>query len=240
MYVCAEMAAENQSKIIAFIPRELFVHRQRLRLLIIIMLAFLFGRATQASARAHIHLSIPKAVVFDLDGCLWAPDMYMLWGGGAPFKLGKNGELVDCRGERVKMLGAVPEVLHELHTDAKWQSTVIAVASCTDEPSWADECMNKFEVAPGLSIKEVIQREEIYKANKQKHLQSLSETTGIALRDMLFFDNERGNCRDVSSIGVSVAFVPDGVTALAWETALDQFPSRDIITVPSHRGPPVR
>ena len=28
---------------------------------------------------------LPAAVVFDLDGCVWSPDMYMLWGGGAPF-----------------------------------------------------------------------------------------------------------------------------------------------------------
>ena len=32
----------------------------------------------------------PKAVVFDLDGCVWRPEMYELWGGGAPFK--DNGD----------------------------------------------------------------------------------------------------------------------------------------------------
>ena len=42
---------------------------------------------------------------------------------------------------------------------------------------------------------------------------------------MLFFDNEYGNCQDVASIGVSVAYVPDGVTADAWQTALESFPS---------------
>ena len=29
---------------------------------------------------------------------------------------------------------------------------------------------------------------------------------------MLFFDNEYGNCREISSLGVTVAFSPDGVT----------------------------
>ena len=42
---------------------------------------------------------------------------------------------------------------------------------------------------------------------------------------MLFFDNERGNCRDVASIGVTVAYVPDGVTAAAWDHARELYPA---------------
>ena len=33
--------------------------------------------AGSASAR-------PKVIVFDLDGCVWWPEMYMLWGIGEP------------------------------------------------------------------------------------------------------------------------------------------------------------
>ena len=29
---------------------------------------------------------LPRVLVFDLDGCVWNPEMYELWGrGGAPF-----------------------------------------------------------------------------------------------------------------------------------------------------------
>lgn len=160
-------------------------------------------------------------------GCLWAPDMYMLWGGGAPFKKNKDGSLVDKAGQRVIMLGAVPEVLLELKTDAVWKDAVVAVASCTDEPSWAEDCLQMFEVGGGYTIKDCIHVEEIYKANKRRHLTALSEKTGIALEDMLFFDNERGNIMDVASIGVTCCYVPDGVTQEAWELALDRFPSVD-------------
>ena len=31
------------------------------------------------------------------------------------------------------------------------------MCSCTDEPSWADECMRKFEVGNGMTLKEVAQ-----------------------------------------------------------------------------------
>ena len=41
---------------------------------------------------------VPKVFVFDLDGCCWDPEMYELWGGGAPFKAdipsGFHGKLV--------------------------------------------------------------------------------------------------------------------------------------------------
>jgi len=171
--------------------------------------------------------SRPKAVVFDLDGCLWYPDMYMLWGGGAPFSLRSDGDLDDCTGRRVYLLGAVRQILHDLHVADEWEGVVTAVASRTDEPTWARECMSKFEVGPagsGVFINDVVQVEEINKGNKRSHFRQLAETTGIALEDMLFFDNERGNCVDVADLGVTVAYVPDGVTAGAWEQSIDRFP----------------
>ena len=50
-------------------------------------------RARSLSATAKDSASLPKAVVFDLDGCLWYPDMYMLWGGGAPFSIRNDRDL---------------------------------------------------------------------------------------------------------------------------------------------------
>jgi hypothetical protein len=81
----------------------------------------------------------------------------MLWGGGAPFRRGERGELVDRLGQTVRMLGAVPEILHELKTDNRWEGTVVAVASCTDEPAWADECMLKFQIGGGHCIRDAMQ-----------------------------------------------------------------------------------
>ena len=152
--------------------------------------------------------------------------MYMLWGGGAPFERVADNTLLDTSSRHVTLLGAVPEILLELKTDPAWAGVTVAVASCTDEPSWADECMNKFRLADGAtSIMDVMEILEIRKANKRVHLRNIAEQTGIALEDMLFLDNEYGNCRDVSSIGVTVAYTPDGVTRGAWETALERFPA---------------
>ena len=54
---------------------------------------------------------------------------------------------------------------------------------------------------------------EIFKDTKQTHLKNIAKTVGCDLEEILFFDNERGNCMDVAAIGTSVAFVPEGVTA---------------------------
>lgn len=155
--------------------------------------------------------------------------MYMLWGGGAPFSVQDDGTLKDVRGSTVRMLGAVPEVLSELKNDRKWEGVKVCVASCTDEPSWAQECMHLFKIADGSALKSALMVEEIWAGNKQDHLRNIAKRTNIELEDMLFFDNERGNCVDVNAIGVTVAYVPNGVTGLAWEKALENFPSTGTI-----------
>ena len=62
-------------------------------------------------------------------------------------------------------------------------------------------------------------------ANKQRHLRDIAEATGVALEEMVFLDNERGNCLDVAELGVTVAWVPDGVTAKSWERTLAAYPA---------------
>ena len=49
----------------------------------------------------------PAVIIFDLDGCLWDPEMYELWGGGAPFSDNGDGTLADKAGVTVRLLGAV-------------------------------------------------------------------------------------------------------------------------------------
>ena len=43
--------------------------------------------------------------------------------------------------------------MHDLKTNPKWSDTKVAVASCCDEPSWAAECIRKFGVGDGLTLK---------------------------------------------------------------------------------------
>ena len=66
---------------------------------------------------------------------------------------------------------------------------------------------------------------EIYYGTKTNHLRTIASKTGIALEEMIFFDNQSDNCRDVADIGVTVAYTPDGVTRKVFDAVLAAFPS---------------
>ena len=126
------------------------------------------------TAGASLHLTssmlFPKLIAFDLDGTVWSPDMYELWGGGAPFQpvSGKTGvsTLIDRSGTKVRLLGDIANILHELRCDHP--DVITTWVSCTDEPRWAQECLDKFTTAHGDSIGSCINgKPQIFKANKQ-------------------------------------------------------------------------
>ena len=172
---------------------------------------------------------VPKVFVFDLDGCCWDPEMYELWGGGAPFKDNQDGTLSDKRGTRVHLLGDVRNILHELKTDAKWSGAIVAVASTCDEPSWARECIRKFPVGDGLKMVDVFQENvtEIYKAyGKDNHMRAIAEKTGVSLQEMIFFDNQTNNTSCVAGMrGPTVVYTPHGVTRELFEEGVARFPA---------------
>ena len=150
-------------------------------------------------------MSKPKLIAFDLDGTIWTPDMYELWGGGAPFTKVDSRSLVDRKGVKVRLLGFVDQLLHDLHTNHTWANTKIAWVSCTDEPNWADECLRKFNTVGGTPFHDIPHSSQIFKANKQVHFQklhSIYEKEGIDYSDMLFFDNEHYNTETVAHLGV--------------------------------------
>ena len=119
----------------------------------------------------------------------------------------------------------VREIILDLKTNPKWEGSQIAVASCCDEPGWADECMNKFQISDELTLKDCVDVCEVHKGSKQGHFKNISETTGVPVTDMIFFDNERGNCVTVGKIGVTVVFTPNGVTQEEFEAGVEAHPS---------------
>ena len=169
---------------------------------------------------------IPKLIAFDLDGTIWSPDMYQLWGGGSPFTIINDGteKLKDKSNTTVRLLGISGKILQELKTDLKWKDTKVAWVSCTDEPDWAAECLNKFKVQDGRSLDQLVDSIQIFKSNKQQHFQNLKKQyPSISYEEMLFFDNEGGNIRDVSKLNVKCVYCPDGVNEKAWDYGMSLF-----------------
>jgi len=66
---------------------------------------------------------------------------------------------------------------------------------------------------------------EIYKASKSKHLKAISKKTNVPLSEMIFFDNEYGNCQTVAGVGVTVMYTPEGMTNELFQEALRKYPS---------------
>lgn len=114
-----------------------------------------------------------KMIVFDLDGTLWWPEMYMLWGsnGGSPFTpILESGDVKDLKGESVKLMADSRAILADIidcrSTIIALEGVKVAISSRTDEPEWAQECMEKMIIKPGHSMKSVFHFEEISKVNK--------------------------------------------------------------------------
>lgn len=185
----------------------------------------------------------PKLIAFDLDGTLWWPEMYML--GGSPFRGEQNGRLVtDRSGQQCRLMGASHDILKELVTTDHFKGSKVAYISRCDVPKWANQCLSLFEAASGVSMKQAAHHSEIYPGVKTKHFRKVHRDSGIAYRDMLFFDNEHGNIRDCSAIGITCIYTPDGMTRQKWEEGLQKHAkavaarspeTRDSVTV--HDGP---
>ena len=77
-----------------------------------------------------------------------------LWGGGgAPFAYAPaTNTCTDAAGTTCRLLGAVPEVWDEAE---RWGGRV-AIASRTDEPSWARELLGQFVTASGRRLSDVV------------------------------------------------------------------------------------
>ena len=150
---------------------------------------------------------------------------------GAPFQPGSDGglkTLLDKSGAKVKMLGISGTIFHDMRHDATFRDTVCALVSCTDEPSWAEECLLKFKTSPGNeSLMTCVDSSQIYKANKQAHFQALQkEYPDISFQEMMFFDNEKHNVTTVQKLGVYSIFCPDGMTEQVWTEALEAYATR--------------
>lgn len=65
--------------------------------------------------------------------------------------------------------------------------------------------------------------QEIYPGNKTRHFRCIYRDSGIPFEDMLFFDNEMRNCREVRKLGVTSVYTPDGMTDRVWRDGLAQF-----------------
>ena len=143
----------------------------------------------------------PALAVFDLDFTLW--DCGGTWCDclSPPFLL-RGGKIHDQTGRHVRLYEDVARILD--HCDR--YAIPMALASRTEQPPWARQLVEL------LSITKRFAYAEIYPSSKLKHFAALRESSGIDYEEMIFFDDEMRNIREVSTLGVNCVHVGDGLT----------------------------
>mmetsp|Transcript_16052 Transcript_16052/g.34716 ORF Transcript_16052/g.34716 Transcript_16052/m.34716 type:complete len:246 (-) Transcript_16052:103-840(-) len=137
---------------------------------------------------------LPTIIVFDLDDCLWTPEMHEL--SGLPSipvegpldptdnesELGTIGMKVPSRKrgrgkgfdwggynnseEIVELYPGARLALRELATNPKYKDIIIAVASTSLEPSYSRACIDGIEIVEGVTMKDMISYAQIGRDGK--------------------------------------------------------------------------
>ncbi|TWT30482.1 Acid Phosphatase [Posidoniimonas corsicana] len=157
-------------------------------------------------------MPLPKLIVFDLDFTLW--DAGGVWCDclSPPFRQ-RGGRVEDRGGRHVRLYDDVPAILDECAEGG----VPVALASRTQEPSWARELVEL------LGITARFAHAEIYPSSKLRHFAALRDASGCDHDQMLFFDDEHRNIHEVGGLGVTSVLVEQGMTHGLFREGLEQF-----------------
>ncbi len=140
-------------------------------------------------------------VVFDLDFTIWnAGDTWCSETNPPYFR--DKGKLIDQSGRWIRLYPEVPEILRML----KSRGVLLVAASRTNEPEWARQLLQIFEIDNYFDIK------EIYQGSKIAHLKRIQAQTDCPYDQIVFFDDEDRNIEDAKSLGVISIKVDKGIT----------------------------
>ena len=141
-----------------------------------------------------------KLFVFDLDFTLWNTGNVWCDCTTPPYQW-SNNILMDANKKQLFLYPETIEILEMLYNEGH----ILAVASRTNEPTWAIQLMQLFDIEKYFSYV------EIYPSSKIKHLNKISKTSGVHFSDIIFFDDEHRNITDTKSLGVNSIYVENGI-----------------------------
>ncbi|VEN46348.1 unnamed protein product [Callosobruchus maculatus] len=118
----------------------------------------------------------------------------------SPFTRDANGDVVDSSGTILQYYPDVPEVLADLHQ----RGYILGVASGCPDLAGCKQLLNLFGWDKYLSYV------DIHPGHKFQHLEKIKKSSGVDFSEMLFFDDDQRNVRDISSMGVVSVLVPEG------------------------------
>lgn len=142
-----------------------------------------------------------QVFVFDLDFTIWNAGDTFCSETNPPYFWDRD-KLVDQSGSWIRMYPETMKVLQML----AFRGILIAVASRTNKPEWARQLLQLFDIDKYFDIK------EIYPGSKIIHLKRIQEQVDCPFDQMVFFDDEERNIKDVESLGVISILVKNGIT----------------------------
>lgn len=170
---------------------------------------------TQTKIKMSSDMLYPSLVVFDLDMCVWSPEMYTLSDlpttefRGPLIKGDEESEgviSVLSGGDQIKLFPDARKVLQEFYQN-KYPGMRLAIASSADTPRAVEigkAALNMLEVLPGVTVREAFAKgwPEGFEGNIQigrtaplsedkskSHFPRIQEATKIPYDEMLFFDD---------------------------------------------------
>jgi len=152
--------------------------------------------------------------------------MYLL--SGPPFRALKDEphKVKDREGDIVEICKGSIAALQDILTKPEFSDTKIGAASRTEYPKWSQQCLKLLKVPINnewKNVSELIHVSEIYPGNKKSHFEKIKKETGLEYNQMVFFDNEMRNVKDVSKLGVTCFYTPNGMTIDDWNRMLKHF-----------------
>mmetsp|Transcript_42240 Transcript_42240/g.99158 ORF Transcript_42240/g.99158 Transcript_42240/m.99158 type:complete len:190 (-) Transcript_42240:59-628(-) len=173
---------------------------------------------------------VPRLLVFDLDACLWMPEMFELDGRPTHYDSALGG--VRCPdGDVVRLFPGALSVLRSVWSDKeRYAGVSIAVASSTTRPDFAFVCLEALVIDSdsGTRLGDVVKYREIFPGSKAgQHFPNLAKKSGIAYSEMCFWDDctYGDNCGDVAGQcrGTLCVRTPEGLTVDLFERGLAAF-----------------
>jgi magnesium-dependent phosphatase 1 len=151
---------------------------------------------------------LPSMIVFDLDDCLWTPEMHELPGhpeipvhgnltpsdtSGKP-QQGVFGLQVPRYRDTVTLYPGARRVLYELATNPIYKGVLLATASTSLEPSYSYACLAGIEILPNLTMGDMMSYNQIGRDgnlswDKTTHFRELHEESAVPYNEMVFFDD---------------------------------------------------
>ncbi len=190
--------------------------------------------ATRLISSSSLAMTRPQMIVFDLDDCLWSPEMYTL--PMCPTEPVREGELVigvrcGSRGPTVKLFPEARVVLERI-ANGEFPDVMFGLASSSEEPSYSKSCLKNLEIKPGVTMESLfpftaIGRTDGLTSRKTTHMARLKEQCPeLDFKKCLFFDDcgWGDHVGDLNkALGVKGVRTPYGMTVEAFEEGLKMF-----------------